>query len=54
MESGAGFFIFLWIVFVGWLMYSSKADKELFLGYMWGGLILIGIIGTLYEYLSRS
>ena len=25
--------IFLWILFVGWLMWSSKADKEMFLFY---------------------
>ncbi len=30
MESGAGFFVFIWIIFIAWLMWSSKAAKENF------------------------
>lgn len=44
MESGAGFFIFLGIGFLAWLMWSSKTDKETFLFYAWasmfGGTVL--------------
>ena len=34
--------IFLWIIFIGWLMWSSKADKEVFLFYAWASMIVIG------------
>ena len=41
--------IFLWILFVGWLMWSSKADKEMFLFYAWSTMIIVGILGFFYE-----
>lgn len=41
--------IFLWILFVGWLMWGSKADKEVFLFYAWSAMIIVGIIGFFYE-----
>ena len=45
MESGAGFFIFIGICFLGWLMWSNKTDKEVFLFYAWA--LMIGS-GTIY------
>lgn len=45
MESGAGFFIFIGIFFLGWLMWSSKTAKEVFLFYAWA--LMIGG-GTIY------
>ncbi len=41
--------IFLWIIFIGWLMWSSKADKEVFLFYAWASMIVIGALGWIYE-----
>lgn len=45
MDSGAGLFIFIGIIFLAWLMWSSKSDKEVFLFYAW--VLMIGG-GTLY------
>lgn len=53
MESGAGFFVFLWILFIGWLMYSSKADKEVAMACMWATMIVVGTLGTAFEYFTR-
>lgn len=33
--------IFLWILFLAWLMWSSKAQKETFLFYTWA--IMLGM-----------
>ena len=44
-----GFFIFLWIIFLGWLMWSSKSDKEVFLFYAWPSMIISGVLGLIYE-----
>lgn len=41
--------IFLWIIFIGWLMWSSKDAKETFLFYSWVSLIVMNILGFLYE-----
>ncbi len=43
-----GVAILLWIVFLGWLMWSSKADKEVFLFYAWTSMIVIGVLGWIY------
>lgn len=43
MENGFGFIIFLGIIFLGWLMWSSKTDKEVFLFYSWAAMLIIGI-----------
>lgn len=42
MESGAGFFIFIFAIFLGWLMQSNKTAKEkaLFIGWA----IMISIV----------
>jgi hypothetical protein len=53
MESGAGFFIVIGIGFLGWLMWSSKTDKEVFLFYSWATLIVVGTLGTAYEFIKR-
>ena len=53
MESGGGFFIFIGICFLGWLMWSNKTDKEVFLFYSWAALIVVGTIGTAYEFIRR-
>ena len=44
-----GVAIFLWILFVAWLMWSSKDAKETFLFYSWVSLIVMNILGFLYE-----
>ncbi len=41
--------IFFGIIFVGWLMWSSKDAKETFLFYSWVSLIVMNILGFLYE-----
>ena len=41
--------IFLWIIFIGWLMWSSKADKEVFLFYAWAPMTIIDALGWIYE-----
>ena len=46
MESGAGFFVFIGIFFLGWLMWSSKTAKEVFLFYSWA--LMLG--GTFLYY----
>lgn len=45
--------IFLWILFVGWLMWSSKADKEMFLFYAWSTMIGGTILYFIYEGVRR-
>lgn len=41
--------IVLWICFLGWLMWSSKADKEVFLFFAWVSMLVIGLLGNIYE-----
>ena len=41
--------IALGVVFLAWLMWSSKSDKEVFLFYAWVTMIVVGIAGLLYE-----
>ena len=36
--------IFLWILFLAWLMWSSKAQKETFLFYAWSGMIAMSVL----------
>ncbi len=38
-----GVAIFLWILFVGWIMWSSKDAKETFLFYAWVTMLLLGL-----------
>ncbi len=53
MRDGFGFIIFLGILFVGWLMFSSKTDKELFLGYAWAAMIGGGVIYYGFKFITR-
>ena len=41
MESGAGFFIFIFAIFLGWLMQSNKTAKEKVLFIGWAIMIFI-------------
>ena len=41
--------IFLWIIFIGWLMWISKSDKEVFLFYTWSAMFITGLLGIVYE-----
>lgn len=45
--------IFLWILFLAWLMWSSKSQKETFMFYGWAALIVTGALGALYEFIKR-
>lgn len=36
--------IFLWICFLGWLMWSSEEQKQSFLFYTWATMLGSGII----------
>lgn len=44
MESGAGFFILLGVGYIGWLMWSKKADKEIALFYSFLAMIAAGLV----------
>lgn len=44
MGESMGFFVFIGIIFLGWLMWSSKSDKEVFLFYFWALMIGGGTI----------
>ncbi|MFA7290878.1 MAG: hypothetical protein WC023_01395 [Rhodocyclaceae bacterium] len=48
MQQGFGLFIFLGILFLAWLMWSSKDDKESFLFYVWGAMIAVGSLNLVY------
>ena len=48
MDSGAGFFIFLFVLFLGWLMLSSKTAKENALFNGWTIMIFIVVAQALY------
>lgn len=53
MRDGFGLIIFVGILFIAWLMWSSKADKELFLGYMWVVMIGGGVLYYAFKFLTR-
>lgn len=48
MRDGFGFLIVFGILFIGWLMFSSKANKEAFLGYAWAAMITVGSVHLVY------
>jgi len=48
-----GLAIFLWILFLAWLMWSSKSQKETFLFYAWTSMIIFGSLGLLYDVFIR-
>lgn len=39
----------LWFAFVGWLMWSKKPSKEVFLFYAWGSMIALGVVGMILQ-----
>lgn len=41
--------IFLWILFLAWLMWSSKTQKETFLFYAWASILVGGVLNALYH-----
>lgn len=48
MDNGIGLLGLIWFAFVGWLMWSSKAQKETFLFYAWSTMVTIGTLHLLY------
>ena len=44
-----GVAILLWIGLLGWLMWSSKSDKEVFLFYTLSAMLISGLLGIVYE-----
>lgn len=51
MRGGFGFIIVIGIIFLGWLMWSSKSAKEVFLFYAWSAMIAAGSLNLLYLWL---
>lgn len=49
MELG----IIVGIIFLAWLMWSSKSQKEMFLFYAWSGMILMIILEAAYHLLFK-
>ena len=43
MRDGFGIIIFVGILFIAWLMWSSKEQKEMFLFYGWAAMLIVGI-----------
>jgi len=50
--SGLGFFIFIGIAFLAWLMFSGKGEKESFLAYSWIAMIVVGSLHFIYSLLT--
>lgn len=46
-------FVIIGAAFIAWLMWSSKADKELFLGLAWSLMMGVGLISLLWQIFSR-
>lgn len=42
-------FVLIAVVFIVWLMWSSKAQKETFLGFAWALMIFAIIAESLYQ-----
>lgn len=40
--------IFLWILFLAWLMWSSKTQKETFLFYAWTSVLVGGALNIVW------
>ena len=53
MRDGFGLVVFFGILFIGWLMYSSKSDKEVFLFYFWALTIGGGILYYAFKFVIR-
>lgn len=49
MELG----IIVGILFLAWLMWSSKDQKEMFLFYLWSGLAAVGTLHLIYLLLFK-
>lgn len=48
-----GLAIFIWILFLGWLMLSGKADKEVFLFYSWSAMLGIAALDVIYHIIFK-
>lgn len=44
MNGGFGIFVFSGIIFIAWLMWSSKVAKEKFLFYAWAAMIAMSAL----------
>ena len=45
--------VLLWALFLAWLMWSSKDQKEMFLFYLWSSAIVMIIIEAAYHLLFK-
>lgn len=45
--------VLVWILFLAWLMWSSKVQKELFLFYLWSSAIVMIIAEAAYHLLIK-
>lgn len=45
--------LFFGTIFIGWLMWSTKDQKEMFLFYAWSGMILATILDAAYHLLLK-
>ena len=52
-SHGFGFIVFIGVIFIGWLMWSSKEQKDMFLAYFWLFLIVANGGILLFQWLSR-
>lgn len=43
-----GLAIFIWILFLAWLMWSSKSQKETFIFYTWSSALVMIFVQVLY------
>ena len=46
-------FALIGVVFIGWLMWSNKAQKETFLGFAWSLMFVAGFLNLAWMLLSR-
>ena len=46
-------FILIGIGFIAWLMWSSKAQKETFLGIVWALMVVAGLLNLVWMLLVR-
>ena len=47
-----GLVVFIWIIFIAWLMWSDTSAKEMFLFYAWTTMLVVGILGAIYEWVT--
>ena len=46
-------FVLIAVVFIAWLMWSSKAQKETFLGFAWALMFVAGFLNLAWMLLAR-